>query len=66
MVPIQQGAELQVSYLGSCSLEPRAKRRAKLQQSKHFACICSRCKEPLETSSDRFLEASRPAATRAD
>ena len=55
-VPIRAGEELVVSYLGTCSLEPRHVRQAQLLASKFFACACSRCKEPLDTSTDRFLQ----------
>ena len=63
VLPIKAGEELTVSYLGSaCNMEPRAERQARLLAGKHFRCTCQRCREPLDTCRDRFLEVSTAAA----
>lgn len=51
---IQAGEQLTVTYINLT--EDRATRQHQLALSKHFQCACDRCSEPLESSTDRFLE----------
>ncbi|KAK9850287.1 hypothetical protein WJX84_011593, partial [Apatococcus fuscideae] len=54
MTDIAAGEQLTVSYTNL--MEPRARRQADLLRSKHFACTCLRCRQPLPESPDRLLE----------
>lgn len=54
---IPVGEQLHVAYVNLT--EDRQTRRQQLMHSKHFVCACERCSEPLETSTDRFLEVRR-------
>lgn len=51
---IPKGGELTIQYINL--LEPRPVRREQLAASKFFDCGCQRCREPLGSSTDRFLE----------
>lgn len=57
MTDIAADEQLTVSYTNL--MEPRARRQADLLRSKHFACACLRCRQPLAESPDRLLEVRR-------
>lgn len=52
--PVTAGEQLTVTYINL--MEPRHIRARQLMDTKHFACACDRCTQPLEASPDRFLE----------
>eukprot|EP00803_Ostreobium_quekettii_P001913 evm.model.scf_457.5 EVM.evm.TU.scf_457.5 scf_457:69372-78580(-) len=56
---IKQGEVLSVSYINL--FEPRWLRARLLLDTRYFNCTCSRCSEPIASSTDRLLEGVRCA-----
>ena len=57
---INKGSEVCISYLGLLLYADTATRKQKLLNTKYFDCQCTRCKETIESGSDKSVKIPCP------